>query len=341
MFPKRKNQTLKELKASFIETMNEVSEIIGLPPSSLRRDDYVRVTVDFGIQNRLNKEQLNLLGGFKVARDSYFTPETLSKEVEAPKVLVLDIETAPLLGYVWGLWENNVGLNQIYSDWYVLSWSAKWLDSDEVMYMDQRHAENIEDDREIIEAMWKLLDEADVIITQNGKRFDKKKLNARFVMLGLQPPSSYGHVDTKQIASRHFAFTSNKLEYMTDKMCTKYKKSKHQKFVGFALWRECLKGNMEAWKEMEEYNRLDVLSLQELYEKLIPWDNTIDFNLYNSEETYVCRCGSVEFRKAGFHYTQTGKHQKYVCKHCGTETRSAVNLYSKEKRKSLRRRVPK
>ena len=31
-----------------------------------------------------------------------------------PKVLVFDIETAPMLGYVWGLWENNVALNQVH-----------------------------------------------------------------------------------------------------------------------------------------------------------------------------------------------------------------------------------
>jgi hypothetical protein len=255
-----------------------------------------------------------------------------------PKVLIYDIETAPLLGYVWGLWENNVALNQIHTDWHILSWSAKWLGAppNEVMYMDQRHAKNVEDDREILRTIWQLLDQADVVITQNGKSFDQKKLNARFVLNGFQPPSSYKHIDTKIIASKHFGFTSNKLAYMTDKLCVKYKKLDHAKFSGFELWKQCLAGNIKAWEEMETYNKHDVLSLEELYTKLIPWDNSVNFNLYTDECELTCKCGSEEFIKNGFYYTNVGKFQKYRCKKCGAEIRDKTNLFSKEKKDSLK-----
>jgi RNase_H superfamily len=254
-----------------------------------------------------------------------------------PKVLVYDIETAPILGYVWSLWDQNVSLNQIHSDWYVLGWSAKWLHdpADKIMYMDQRNAKNIEDDSAILAKIWDLLDEADIVITQNGKHFDQRKLNARFLMNGFQPPSSYKHIDTKIIASRHFGFTSNKLEYMTDKLNTQYKKLKHTKFPGFEMWKECLAGNLEAWKEMEVYNKHDVLALEELYNRLIPWDNSINFNVYHDEETHVCKCGSESFIKNGFYYTSAGKYQKHKCKDCGCEMRDKVNLFTKEKRASL------
>lgn len=259
-----------------------------------------------------------------------------------PKVLIYDIETAPILGYVWRLWDQNVALNQIHSDWHVLSWSAKWLDDppNKVMYMDQRNEKNIEDDSKILKKIWNLLDEADIVITQNGKNFDQKMLNARFILKGFQPPSSYKHIDTKQIASKHFGFTSNKLEYMTDKLCTKYKKLKHEKFNGFDLWRECLAGNIEAWKEMEKYNKYDVLSLEELYKLLIPWDNTINFNLYHDDEDHMCKCGSNTFSRNGFYYTSSGKYQKYKCKSCGAEHRDKENLFSKEKRASLKMSPP-
>lgn len=258
--------------------------------------------------------------------------------VAAPKVLIYDIETAPILGHVWKLWENNVALNQIVSDWHVLSWSAKWLGEPDtsVMYMDQRGSKNVEDDAKILKAMWDLLNEADVVITQNGKNFDQKKLNARFILNGFQPPGSYKHIDTKQIASKHFGFTSNKLEYMTDKLCTKYKKLKHTKFPGHELWTQCLAGNLEAWNEMEQYNKHDVLALEELYNKLIPWDNTINFNLYHEELDHVCKCGSTSFSKNGFYYTASGKFQKHKCKSCGSETRDKQNLFSKEKKASLK-----
>ncbi len=270
------------------------------------------------------------------------TKKVSKPALPGPKVLIYDIETAPILGYVWSLWENNVSLNQIHSDWHILSWSAKWLDSPakDVMYMDQRNAKNIEDDTGILKEIWKLLDEADIVITQNGKHFDQKKLNARFVLNGMQPPSSYKHIDTKQIASKHFAFTSNKLAYMTDKLCTKYKKLDHAKFAGFELWRECLAGNLEAWDEMELYNKHDVLALEELYHKLIPWETSINFNLYHDQEDHVCKCGSTSFLKNGFYYTSAGKYQKHKCKTCGAETRDKVNLFSKEKRQSLHMTTP-
>src|SRR5579885_3368369 len=174
-----------------------------------------------------------------------------------PKILLFDIETAPMLAHVWDLWDQNVGLNQIKSDWHILAWAAKWYGDPphKIMYMDQRNVKNIADDRKILKGIWKLLNEADIVITQNGKAFDEKKLNARFIIQGFNPPSSFKHIDTRQIAKKRFAFTSNKLEYMTNKLCTKYKKLDHAKFYGFNLWSECLKGNIKAWKEMEKYNK--------------------------------------------------------------------------------------
>lgn len=243
------------------------------------------------------------------------------------KILLLDIETSPIIAHVWQLWDNNVALNQIQKDWHVLSWSAKWLGEDEIFYMDQRHSKDISNDKHILKKIWKLLDKADVVITQNGKKFDIPKLNSRFIINGMQPPSSFKNIDTCQLAKKRFGFTSNKLEYLTDKLCTRYKKLKHKEFPGHEMWTECLKGNKAAWKEMEKYNKHDVLSLEELYTKLIPWDSPINFNVYHDEPT--CSCGSNKFRKRGFIYTSTAQFQRYKCKNCGAETRSGKNLLKK------------
>ncbi len=262
--------------------------------------------------------------------------KTAERKQNGPKVLLFDIETAPIVGYVWGLFDQNVGLNQIKSDWHVLSWSAKWLDEKKVMYADQRNAKKIEDDKAILKGIWDLLDEADIVITQNGKKFDVKKLNARFVLQGFQPPSSFKHIDTLQVAKKHFGFTSNKLEYMANALKTKVKKLSRREFDGFDLWSECLKGNLKAWKEMEKYNKADVLALEQVYKRLIPWDNTINFNLYTDAVVTQCKCGSNRFRKIGYAYTASGKFQRYRCGDCGTESRDRVNLFDKEKRESLK-----
>lgn len=258
---------------------------------------------------------------------------------KGPKVLLIDIETAPLLVHCWGLFDQNIGLNQVKSDWHILSFSAKWLHDapKKTIYMDQRNIKNIEDDSKLLKEVWKLLDEADIVISQNGIRFDTKKLNARFILNGMQAPSSFKQIDTLVIAKKHFGFTSNKLEYMSDKLCTKYKKQTKRKFAGFELWKECLAGNKQAWQEMEKYNKYDVLALEELYLKLIPWDSTVNFSLYYDNDIQTCTCGSTEFKHIGFHYTPSGKFQRFRCKKCGAEGRHNKNLFSKEKRDSLHR----
>lgn len=260
------------------------------------------------------------------------------RKQKGPKVLFFDIETAPIKAFVWGLWDQNVGLNQIKGDWHVLSWSAKWLGSDTVMYKDQRYAKNVENDKELLKGIWELLDEADIVVAQNGKNFDVKKLNARFVIQGFQPPSSYKIIDTLKLAKKHFGFTSNKLEYLSNTLNAKYKKLVgNREYEGFTLWRECMAGNIKAWREMQKYNEYDVLALEETYKRLIPWDSSINFALYDDEPSVVCTCGSYDFSKYGYAYTGTGKFQRYKCKSCGSEIRGNENLFSKEKRQSLTR----
>lgn len=260
----------------------------------------------------------------------------MNKKNSGPRILYIDIETAPVLARVWGLYDQTVGLNQIKHDWSLLSWAAKWSDDDKIMYMDQRNAKDIDNDKNILKGIWELLDQAQIVVGQNSKSFDIKKLNAKFIERGLPPPSSYRQIDTLRVAKKHFSFTSFKLEYMAEKLCKKYKKEKHAKFSGFEMWKECLAGNKDAWNEMEKYNKIDVLVLEELYEKLKSWDNSINFNVYNSEETTTCKCGSNKFKRNGYAYTNCAKYQRWKCTSCSHETRDKTNLLSKEKRASLR-----
>jgi len=239
--------------------------------------------------NALRKAYYNTMRTQKVAKS------------HGAKVLLVDIETAPIVAYVWGLYDQNIGLEMIVEDWAVLSFSAKWLDKPEIIYHDNRDKENPRDDKDLLKIIHSLMDEADVLITQNGKRFDIPKLNSRFIAHGMQPPSSYRVIDTLRIAKANFAFTSNKLAYMTDKLCTFYKKLTHKEFPGFDLWKQCLAGNKKAWKEMEEYNVHDVLSMEELYKLLAPWDKTINFNVYSDDFVNRCTCGNTEYRPSGYH----------------------------------------
>lgn len=256
-----------------------------------------------------------------------------------PKILFIDIETSFLTAHTWGLFDQNITPSQLVKDSVILSWSAKWAHEKNVMYMDQRNNKNIKDDTKLILSIWKLLDEADIVVGQNSKRFDIKRLNASFVLLGLGKPSSFRQIDTLEIAKRNFGFPSYKLEYMSEKLCKKYKKLKHKKFPGNDLWLACLNGNKEAWKEMECYNKHDVLCLEELYYVFQNWDSTINFDVYHDNEYSICKCGNDKFVKNGFHYSSTGRYQRWKCTKCKFETRDGVNLLSKEKRDTIKRKI--
>lgn len=242
-----------------------------------------------------------------------------------PKILIFDIETSPVLAYVWGLHDQNIGLNQIYRDWYVIAWAAKWLGepASKTLYMDLRHVKNKFDDKPLLKAMWKLLNEADIVITQNGRNFDSKKLNARFIIQGMKPPRPYQHWDTLEVARRVAKFTSNKLEYMTDKVNTKYKKLLHKNFPGFELWKECLAGNPAAWKEMKVYNIHDVLSTEEFYTKIRAWAPQSTPNAFQVYEIgYQCGvCGNDgKLQQRGYNYTRVSRFKKLQCMKCKTWT---------------------
>ena len=167
---------------------------------------------------------------------------TMEKINTSAKVLILDIETAPINAYVWGIWNQNIGTHQIQSDWFCLTWAAKWLFEDKVYSAKLRPNEvQNQDDKRIIEGIWKLVNEADIVIAHNGEKFDMPKLNSRFIINGLNPPLPYQQIDTLKHIRRQFGFTSNKLDYVNKLLNLERKKE-----TNFELWERCMKGNANA-----------------------------------------------------------------------------------------------
>ena len=123
-----------------------------------------------------------------------------------------------------------------------------------------------EDDGRIVKNLWKLLDEADIVIAHNGKKFDIPKINARFILNECPPPSFYKQIDTKEVAAKQFGFSSNKLDALAGYFGFKVKLD-----TDFSLWERCMRGDDEALQYMEIYNRHDVELLEEVYIRLRPW----------------------------------------------------------------------
>lgn len=253
-----------------------------------------------------------------------------------PRVLILDIELAPLQVDTWDIWQQNIGLNQIRRDRFILSFAAKWWGQKEVIYHDQSKRRNIANDKPLCQELWRLIDEADILIGHNIKRFDEKVIYSRFVTHGLPRPSKCRVIDTILLTKKHFSFISNSLEYLTSRLCKTHKKKKSRKFIGHELWTEVLHGNPKAWKEFRAYNIGDVLSTEELWEKLEPYDNSINFSVYGDNPAgKICRCGG-SFKQNGTSVKNLAIYRRYRCTKCGAESRGGENLLEGDRKKILR-----
>jgi len=263
----------------------------------------------------------------------------MSDAATKPRILIIDIETAPKKAFVWGLWKQNISPNQLISDWYMLTWSAKWVGDPEV-FSDKLSNYDVFDfaqdnDYHVCKSVHKLLDEADIVVAHNGDRFDVPSINTRFIDNNIPPPSPYKQVDTLKIAKRNFKFTSNRLDYIGQFLGLGGK----IETGGMSLWIRCLNGERSAMEEMETYNKRDVTLLEEVYLKLRPWDKLHpNVNVYEGvvkDRPKCASCGSGEIQFRGTYYTNVSAFKRFRCNDCGSWGRLRTNQVEKEDRKNL------
>jgi len=260
---------------------------------------------------------------------------------KGPKILVIDIETAPLELLGWGTFDQNFSLEQIQTDWSILSFSAKWLGKKQIIYMDTGgHGKaHVRNDRKLMKPLRTLLQQADIVVAQNGKKFDTRKINARLIAHGFHPPKPYRVIDTMLEARKYFAFTSQKLKYTSKLLAEHWQKDEHKEFPGMELWIECLKDNPKAWRVMKRYNKTDILSTEDVYLKIRPWiTNHPNLGVFQPllEKPICPNCGSTNLkpwdRRANL---QQGAYIRLLCSDCGAWSRGKEMLLKLSKRRSM------
>ncbi len=243
----------------------------------------------------------------------------------APRILLLDIETTPNIVYTWGKWKQNA-IDFVETS-HVLSMAYKWFGEEEVQILAQpqfarSYKRNRKDDRQLAEAIWALLDEADIVVAHNGDKFDLRKLNGRFFVHGLGRPSPYQTVDTKKVSATNFMLYSNSLNDLAKELGFG-KKLPH---TGKDLWLDCMAGDPEAWDLMMRYNIHDVELLETLYTRLRyeGWITRHPSMASISGRNSVCpTCGcSPDWESRGYHTTNAYRYRTWRCKNCNSYHRS-------------------
>jgi len=219
----------------------------------------------------------------------------------------------------WGLFRQNISINQILESGYTLCWAAKWIGERKMMFA-SRHKQG---KAKMVREIYDLVTEADVVVHYNGRQFDMPILNQEFLLEGLSPPSPVIQIDLWQVVKQRFRFTSTKLDYVAQRLGLGNKM--HHK--GMDLWRGCMAGNNADWRIMEKYNRQDVHLLERLYDKLRPWvPNHPNHGLFTAGEERVCpNCGSTSLQSRGTYHTSTMSYQRFRCNGCGSWSKDRHN----------------
>lgn len=221
------------------------------------------------------------------------------------KILSLDLETMFSTVGTFGLFNQNIGINQILEDGHVICYAYKWLDEKDITFKRK-------EDQDFLTNIHEALTESDAILTYNGKRFDLPHLNREFVKAGLRPPAPYKHIDLLDTVKKQFRFPSNKLQHVAKELGIGSKVS-HE---GFELWVKCLEGNEAAWRTMEKYNIQDVKLLEKLYHRIKPWIKD-----HPNSMSGCPQCGSSHLQSRGVVRSKSSTYKRFYCVDCGTWSR--------------------
>lgn len=232
---------------------------------------------------------------------------------EGPRIVLIDIETLPARGWFWdNPWETRI--IAVEREWQILSFSAKWLGGEQ-----QTHIDHLTD-KFLVDRLWKLLDQADIVIAQNGDRFDTRKINARFLFFGKPPPSPYRTIDTLKVSRKNFALLSHSQQDLGVYLGTGQKLKTDKD-----LWLDCIQGKKKALAYMKKYNAQDVVLLEKNYLRLRPWiKNHPNLGMW-AERTVCPKCGSKNLQRRGYQINQTTKYARLVCKDCLGWSRARLN----------------
>jgi len=239
--------------------------------------------------------------------------------VKEPRILLYDIENAPIKAYVWECWQTNV--IKVIEPSYLLSFAYKWLGDKRVSFVGlpdfPRYNRKPTCDRSLVTKLHQLFEEADITVAHNGDKSDAPKIRGRFLFHGLPPPSRPKQVDTYRIAKSQFKFARNNLDHLAQHLGIGNKLAN----TGFDLWERCMGPyDARAWEMMRHYNTHDVVLLEGCYLKMRHYAiNPTHPNLsyFTGNFTACPVCQSPNTVRHGFDYCKGGARQRLSCRSCG------------------------
>lgn len=228
------------------------------------------------------------------------------------QTLLIDLETSPNIVATFELRNAFIGINQIIEPSRVTCFTAKWYGKPKVTFRSVYHHGR----EAMLETLHAQLDEADVAMHYNGKRFDEQKVRGELYLEHFMPPAPFQRIDLWETV-KGFGLPSSKLDYVLGASGL----PKKLQTGGMELWIACMNGDPKAWARMKRYNIQDVRAMEPLYDRMRPWIVKHPSAVLNGELAGRV-CGSERVQKRGLQSTRQSTFQRFQCQDCGSWSRA-------------------
>lgn len=228
------------------------------------------------------------------------------------RILVVDIERLPGLARVWEQKTRFVSINNFTRLPSLLCFAAKWYGEPQTKL--EFHAA-WDDPEAMVQRAWEMYDEANIVVTYNGIRFDNKHLKSDWLLAGLPPPTPWKDVDLYAVNSRTFGFESKSLQHLCQRLGLDTKSGHYDAEMAEA----CMNGDAAAQKTMRRYNAGDVKITEQAYTALLPWITSHPHHIdgFGDDKARCHVCWSTDLWPNGFKLAQQITYRLFRCQNCG------------------------
>ncbi len=255
--------------------------------------------------------------------------ESKPKKIVKFKRLFFDIETSPNVVFSWRVgYKLMIPHDNILKERAIISIAWKFQGDNKVSSLSWDKG----DDKQMLVDFIKILNTSDEVIGHNSDNFDLKWLRTRCIFHGIEMFPDYTQIDTLKLAKAGFNFNSNKLDYLGDFLGV----GKKMSTGGFSLWKSIILDNdSKAMDKMIKYNKVDVIRLEQIYDKLNPYSkHKTHVGVYVGNPKCSCpNCASLKTTSKGKIISAVGfEKRRMQCQDCGKYFRvSKTDFENREK----------
>lgn len=243
------------------------------------------------------------------------------------KILLFDIETLPDVAAVWKAYETYIPTKMLLREGSIACAAWKWYGTDEVYSVSllgslKRFKKNVYDDYHVVRTLHGVLSQADVIVAQNGDKFDIKWYNTQALKHGLSPIPTIPTIDTYKVLKKHFRFRSNRLDYVCKTLGLGNKLE-----TDISIWMTIIDDRIsytekaDALAYLVKYCKQDIRLLEGLFDIMTPYISNMPALISGDTSILRCinvTCNSANLRQKGYRTTRAGtQYKRYQCNDCG------------------------